>query len=74
MNQQRTRSYFSLDHNVLLSASKFQLICLKRLVQSVMCAVCLDYPEKKKDSNDEEEREKSILYSMYITLTLVFKI
>lgn len=25
-----------------------------------MCAVCLGYPGKKKDSNDEEERETEI--------------
>lgn len=57
-----TMTYFFLDHNLHPSASKFQLVCSETLLQSVMCAVCPGYPENKKDSSDEEEREKSILY------------
>lgn len=39
---------FFMDRNLHLSTSKFQLVCLKTLLQPVMCAVCLGYPEKKR--------------------------
>lgn len=62
---------FFMDRNLHFGTSKFQLVCLKTLLQSVMCVVCLGYPENKKRQQWWRRERDRNLYSIKCILLYI---